>query len=101
MLRRHVSPALRVEISSLGILGPASTGTPDPWLWVGSTADVSAPGNDPGNRQGELNEFDLNVFFSAEGIGERAKFKYEDEVQKCLDLIRGALPPSPEKQRAC
>lgn len=38
---------------------------------------------------GEFNEFDLNVFFSAEGKGENAKFKYENEVQKWLDLIRG------------
>ena len=26
--------------------------------------------------QGEFNEFDLNVFFSAEGVGDKAKFKY-------------------------
>jgi hypothetical protein len=44
--------------------------------------------------QGEFNEFDLNVFFSAEGMGENAKFKYEDEVQKWLDLIRGAYLPT-------
>jgi hypothetical protein len=44
--------------------------------------------------QGEFNEFDLNVFFSAEGIGDKAKFKYEDEVQKWLDLIRGAFLPT-------
>jgi hypothetical protein len=37
----------------------------------------------------EFNEFDLNVFFSAEGEGDKAKFKYESEVQKWLDLIRG------------
>lgn len=41
--------------------------------------------------QGEFNEFDLNVFFSAEGEKENAKFKYQDEVQKWLDLIRGAF----------
>ena len=41
--------------------------------------------------QGEFNEFDLNVFFSAEGMGDNAKFRYEDEVQKWLDLIRGAF----------
>lgn len=41
--------------------------------------------------QGEFDQFDLNVFFSAEGVGEKATFKYEDEVQKWLDLIRGAL----------
>jgi len=44
--------------------------------------------------QGEFNEFDLNVFFSAEGIGDKASFKYEDEVQKWLDLIRGAFLPT-------
>jgi hypothetical protein len=44
--------------------------------------------------QGEFDEFDLNVFFSAEGIGEKARFKYEDEVQKWLDLIRGAFQPA-------
>lgn len=41
--------------------------------------------------KGEFNEFDLNVFFSAEGKGSRARFKYEDEVQKWLDLIRGSF----------
>jgi len=44
--------------------------------------------------QGEFNEFDLNVFFSAEGIGDKAKFKYEDEVQKWLDLVRGSFLPT-------
>ncbi len=44
--------------------------------------------------QGEFNEFDLNAFFSAEGIGERAQFTYQDEVQKWLDLIRGAFLPT-------
>lgn len=39
---------------------------------------------------GEFNEFDLNVFFSAEGEGYNAEFVYKDEVQKWLDLIRGA-----------
>lgn len=38
---------------------------------------------------GEFDSFDLNVFFSAEGEGKNAKFVYEDEVQKWLDLIRG------------
>lgn len=40
--------------------------------------------------QGEFDEFDLNVFFSAEGKGDAAKFKFEEHVQKWLDLIRGA-----------
>ena len=39
---------------------------------------------------GEFNEFDLNVFFKAEGEGEQATFLYKDEVQKWLDRIRGA-----------
>ena len=45
-------------------------------------------------KQGEFNEFDMNIFFSAEGIGDKATFKYEDEVQKWLDLIRGAFLPA-------
>ncbi|MFN3638873.1 MAG: GIY-YIG nuclease family protein [Chloroherpetonaceae bacterium] len=44
--------------------------------------------------QGEFNEFDLNVFFAAEGTGKQARFRYENEVQKWLDLIRGAHLPS-------
>ncbi|KQC06388.1 MAG: restriction endonuclease [Candidatus Cloacimonas sp. SDB] len=42
-------------------------------------------------QQGEFDEFDLNEFFSAEGKGKDAKFKYEEEVQKWLNLIRGAF----------
>lgn len=42
-------------------------------------------------KQGEFNEFDLNAFFLAEGMGEDAVFKYQDEVQKWLDLIRDAF----------
>jgi len=42
-------------------------------------------------QQGEFNEFDLNVFFSAEGKGKKARFAYKDEVQKWLDLIRGSF----------
>lgn len=43
--------------------------------------------------QGEFNEFDLNVFFSAKEKGKDAHFIYEDYVQKWLDLIRGAYLP--------
>lgn len=43
---------------------------------------------------GEFNEFDLNVFFSARGKGADAKFVYENEVQKWLDLIRGSFLPA-------
>lgn len=42
-------------------------------------------------KLGEFDGFDLNVFFSAEGEGSKARFKYEDEVQKWLDLIRGSF----------
>lgn len=41
--------------------------------------------------QGEFDGFDLNIFFKAEGEGRKAYFKYEDEVQKWLDLIRGSF----------
>ena len=41
-------------------------------------------------KQGEFDEFDLNLFFSAEGTGKDAHFKFEDYVQKWLDLIRGS-----------
>ena len=40
--------------------------------------------------QGEFDEFDLNVFFSAKGKGKESKFIYESYVQKWLDLIRGS-----------
>ena len=43
---------------------------------------------------GEFDEFDLNVFFSAKGENDNASFVYEDEVQKWLDLIRGAYLPN-------
>jgi hypothetical protein len=39
--------------------------------------------------KGEFDEFDLNVFFSTTGEYENSKFKYENEVQKWLNLIRG------------
>jgi hypothetical protein len=44
--------------------------------------------------QGEFNEFDLNIFFAAEGFGNAARFTYEEEVQKWLHLIRGAFLPT-------
>jgi hypothetical protein len=40
---------------------------------------------------GEYDGFDLNIFFKAEGEGSKARFKYEDDVQKWLDLIRGSF----------
>jgi hypothetical protein len=44
--------------------------------------------------QGEFDGFDLNIFFAADGESANAKFKYEDEVQKWLDLIRGSFGES-------
>jgi hypothetical protein len=40
---------------------------------------------------GEFDEFDLNIFFAANGETKSARFKYESEVQKWLDLIRGSF----------
>jgi hypothetical protein len=46
---------------------------------------------------GEFDEFDLNTFFEASGEGRSAKFKYKNDVQKWLDIIRGGyLPQSTE-----
>lgn len=45
-------------------------------------------------RQGEFDEFDLNAFFEASGSGKAASFKHKDDVQKWLDIIRGAYMPS-------
>ena len=39
---------------------------------------------------GEYDSFDLNEFFSASGKGDQATFKHVDEVQKWLNIIRGA-----------
>lgn len=44
---------------------------------------------------GEFDFFDLNAFFHAEGRGDEARFKHEDEVQKWLDLIRGSFKEDP------
>ncbi|MBY3356027.1 DEAD/DEAH box helicase family protein [Rhizobium laguerreae] len=43
---------------------------------------------------GEFDEFDLNAFFAANGTGILAQFKYKDEVQKWLNVIRNA-PEAP------
>jgi len=42
---------------------------------------------------GEFDEFDLNEFFSATGTGKSAQFKHKDDVQKWLDILRGAYFP--------
>ena len=41
------------------------------------------------NEKGDKDEFDLNVFFRAEGKGKNAKFKYETAVQGWLSFIKG------------
>ena len=41
-------------------------------------------------NQGEFDEFDLGEFFAATGTGTAATFKHKNEVQKWLDIIRGA-----------
>jgi hypothetical protein len=38
---------------------------------------------------GEFDEFDLNAFFDATGMGLMAQFKHKSDVQKWLDIIRG------------
>jgi hypothetical protein len=39
---------------------------------------------------GEFDEFDLNEFFSATGVGKAARFTHASEVQRWLDIIRGS-----------
>jgi len=42
---------------------------------------------------GEFDEFDLNTFFEASGLGKQAKFKHKSDVQKWLEIIRGGYAP--------
>ena len=42
---------------------------------------------------GEFDEFDLNAFFEGSGEGPKAQFKHKSDVQKWLDIIRGAYAP--------
>lgn len=44
--------------------------------------------------QGEFDEFDLNAFFEATGAGKTAEFVRKTDVQKWLDIIRGAYLPT-------
>lgn len=50
---------------------------------------IAAVAND-----GEFDEFDLNTFFLADGEGEEACFRFHDDVQKWLDLLRGNYLPA-------
>lgn len=43
---------------------------------------------------GEFDEFDLNAFFTATRGGKSAEFKHKNDVQKWLDIIRGAYAPT-------
>jgi hypothetical protein len=45
-------------------------------------------------NQGEFDEFDLNAFFEATGTGKDAEFVHKTDVQKWLDIIRGAHLPT-------
>jgi len=45
-------------------------------------------------NQGEFDEFDLNAFFEAKGTGSDAEFVHKTDVQKWLDIIRGAHLPT-------
>ncbi|MEU2948986.1 DEAD/DEAH box helicase family protein [Nocardiopsis alba] len=45
-------------------------------------------------NQGEFDEFDLNAFFEATGTGKDAEFTHKTDVQKWLDIIRGAHLPT-------
>ncbi len=45
-------------------------------------------------HQGEFDEFDLNEFFKAQGVGRDAEFVHKTDVQKWLDVIRGAHLPT-------
>src|SRR3546814_12166798 len=42
---------------------------------------------------GEFDEFDLNEFFAASGVGVLVTFTPKDEVQKWLSIIRGSYAP--------
>lgn len=44
--------------------------------------------------QGEFNEFDLNVFFSAKGKGKEANLLYENRVQAGLIFMTGKHLPA-------
>lgn len=45
-------------------------------------------------NEGEFEEFDLNAFFAATGVGANASYKNKDDVQKWLDIIRGQHLPT-------
>jgi hypothetical protein len=44
--------------------------------------------------QGEFDEFDLNEFFAATDVGDKAVFRHKNDVQKWLEIIRGSYTPT-------
>lgn len=44
--------------------------------------------------QGEFDEFDLNEFFAAKGVGSETTFAHKSDVQHWLNLIRGQHQPT-------
>ncbi|MDQ8184289.1 DEAD/DEAH box helicase family protein [Pelagicoccus sp. SDUM812002] len=47
---------------------------------------------------GEFDEFDLNAFFEASGLGDEAEFTHKSDVQKWLDIIRGGYTAKAAEQ---
>jgi len=47
---------------------------------------------------GEFDEFALNEFFAASNVGGKARFRHKDDVQKWLEIIRGAYLPQTVEQ---
>ena len=67
-------------------------GTPNPYLELPTMVMMTYQmPNDLGQliEQYDMDEFDLNEFFRAEGQGRNARFVHENAVQKWLDIIRG------------
>ena len=67
-------------------------GKPNPYLELPTMVMMTYQmPNDLGQliEQYDMDEFDLNEFFRAEGQGKNARFVHEKAVQKWLDIIRG------------
>lgn len=67
-------------------------GEPNPYLELPTMVMMTYQmPNDLGQliEQYDMDEFDLNEFFKAEGQGKEATFVHEKAVQKWLDIIRG------------
>lgn len=67
-------------------------GSPNPYLELPTMVMMTYQmPNDLGQliEQYDMDEFDLNEFFRAEGQGQNAHFVHEKAVQKWLDIIRG------------